>query len=113
MQWGVGIGICNVLGKFVSLGDMDISLWSKKVEKPFLFYLLLGGVWKWLAFKRDDGVAEIYQAVTLGTVIEVAMEEGSPRPRLQLLVEVDGRSRWDLLATFQGANVVSISLYLC
>lgn len=63
----------------------------------FSFYLLLDGVWKRLAFKRDNGVAEIYQAVSSGTVIEVGMEEGSPRPRLQLLIEVDGRSCWWLI----------------
>jgi hypothetical protein len=63
----------------------------------FVFYLLVGRVWKRLPFKRDAGVAHIYQSASSGTVIEVAMEEGNLRPRLQLLVEVEGSNRWWLI----------------
>lgn len=52
-----------------------ITLEDEGNKTFFSFYLLLGGVWKRLSFKRDDGVADIYRAASFGTVVEVAMEE--------------------------------------
>jgi hypothetical protein len=71
-----------------------ITLESENDNTYFVFYLLLGRVWNRLPFKIDAGVADIYQPASSGTVVEVAMEEGSLRPRLILLVEVEGRTRW-------------------
>ena len=71
-----------------------ITLESENDNTYFVFYLLLGRVWNRLPFKIDAGVADIYQPTSSGTVIEVAMEEGIPRPTLLLLVEVEGRTRW-------------------
>ncbi len=47
-----------------------------------------------MPFKRDAGVTHIYQSASSGMVVVVAMEEGNLRPRLQLLVEVEGSTRW-------------------
>jgi hypothetical protein len=74
-----------------------ITLEREGYKTFFVFYLLVGRVWKRLQFKRDAGVAHIYQSASSGTVIEVAMEEGNLRPRLQLLVEVEGSNRWWLI----------------
>jgi hypothetical protein len=38
--------------------------------------------------------AGLYRAASSGTVIEMAIEEGNPRTRLQLLVEIEGSFRW-------------------
>jgi hypothetical protein len=70
-----------------------ITLEHKDEKTFFVFYLLLGRVWNRLPFKRDARVADIYQPASSGSVIEVAMEEGNPSPRLQLLVKVKGRTR--------------------
>jgi hypothetical protein len=63
----------------------------------FILYLLLGRVWERLSFKKYAGVADTYQSISSGTVVEVAMEEEFLRPRLQLLVEVEGRTHWWLI----------------
>jgi hypothetical protein len=52
-----------------------------------VFYLLVGRVWNKLAFKRLEGMANLYLAAGAGAVVDVAVEEGSPRPLLQFLVE--------------------------
>ncbi len=63
----------------------------------FVFYLLVGGSWKRLSFRKFDGDASIYLAASSGVVVDVAMEDGNPRPILQLLVEIEGESRWWLI----------------
>ena len=63
----------------------------------FVFYLLVGGSWKKLSFRKFDGDASIYLAASSGVVVDVAMEDGNPRPILQLLVEIEGESRWWLI----------------
>jgi hypothetical protein len=49
----------------------------------FSFCLLIEGVWKHLSFRKYNVDTGIYQAASSGRVIEVVMEEGDPRPRLQ------------------------------
>jgi hypothetical protein len=63
-------------------------------QSYFSFYLLIGGEWKMMTFKKYAGVTGIYQATSMGVIVDVAMEEGDSRPRLQLLVEVEGNNRF-------------------
>jgi hypothetical protein len=74
-----------------------IALEFKENEYWYSFYLLVGGIWKRLTFRRYEGDAGIYRAASSGTVVEVAMEVGNPRSRFQLLVEVEGADRWWLI----------------
>jgi hypothetical protein len=63
----------------------------------FVFYLLVGGAWKRLSFRKFEGDASIYLAASSGEVIDVAIEDGNPSPKLQLLVEIEDDSRWWLI----------------
>ncbi len=59
----------------------------------FSLYLLVDEVWQRWTFRDYKGVANVYQAVSSGVVVNVAIEEGSPNPRFQLLVEIEGNFR--------------------
>ncbi len=74
-----------------------ITLEREAGDDFFVFYLLVSGSWNKLAFKRVEGVADIYLAASNGVVVNVGIKEGDPSPRLQLLVEVEGNSRWWLI----------------
>ncbi len=61
----------------MSLEGMGIlPLEREDVKTYFVFYLLLRRAWNRLPFRRDAGVADIYQPVSSGMVVEVAIEEG-------------------------------------
>ncbi len=67
------------------------------VNTFFSFYLLVDGAWGRLTFRQIEGRADIYLAASSGTVVEVAIEEGFTRPRLQMLVENEGVTQWWLI----------------
>ncbi len=74
-----------------------ITLEREANDDFFVFYLLVSRSWNKLAFKRAEGVADIYLAASNGVVVDVGIEEGDPSPSLQLLVKVEGNSRWWLI----------------
>jgi hypothetical protein len=74
-----------------------IALEEEAGSSFFVFYLLVGGSWKRLSFKKFEGDASIYLAAGSGVVVDVAIEDGNPKPKLQLLVEIEGESRWWLI----------------
>jgi hypothetical protein len=73
----------------------------------FSFYLRIRGVWNRLVFQREEVDGNLYQTTGFGNVVEVAMEEETYRPRLQLLVADEGEDRfWLIYCLTSGIQVL-------
>jgi hypothetical protein len=63
-----------------------ITLEQEGRASSYSIYLIVGGEWNRLTFKRCEVLTRIYSGATAGIIIEVAIERNSSQAQLQMFV---------------------------
>ena len=76
-------------------------------KSNYSIYLRIRGVWNLLVFQREVVDGALYSTTGFGNVVELATEDETYRPRLQMLVTDEGEDRfWLIYCLTSGVRVL-------
>jgi hypothetical protein len=88
-----------------------ITLEQEGRASSYNVYLIVGGEWKRLAFKRCEILTRIYSGVTAGVIDEVAIERDSSQAQLQMFIrKLDVGREWVICWRVDGRRLLLVTV---